>query len=68
MPQFAKSIEVFNPSSGSKPVSQEVADNIKIKNTVHLGSGGQADVYKCILTTSQGNMMCVAKTVKVYNN
>jgi serine/threonine protein kinase len=39
-----------------------------MKNLTHLGSGGQADVYKCVLTAGPDSIVCVAKTVKVFNN
>jgi hypothetical protein len=35
----------------------------------HLGSGGQADVFKCILTTARDvDIICVDKVYKVFNN
>lgn len=45
------------------------AETVKIKSLHHLGTGGQAEVYKCQLTTSiDEEALCVDKCYRVYNN
>lgn len=67
-PNYNKKIEVYN-SIDEQMLDDDFASNFRIKSLKQIGSGGQADVYKCELATSiDETQICVDKMHKVYNN
>lgn len=46
-PSWDKRIEVYSEESGDKTLDADFAQSVKIKSLQHLGTGGQAEVYKC---------------------
>lgn len=50
-------------------LKEEFAETFHIQTLQHMGSGGQADVYKCVLNTARDHdIICVDKMHKVFNN
>lgn len=68
-PEWDLQIEVFDEESNDERLIKEFAETFEIKHLSHMGSGGQADVYKCILNNAKEHeMICVDKVNKVFNN
>ena len=42
--------------------------DVKIENKMQIGSGGQAVVFECKFTSESGQLICVDKLQKVFNN
>ena len=69
-PSWELPIEVYDEVSGYNMIDRQFTNSIKIRTLAHIGSGGQAKVYKSQLTTQNytEGIICVCKMISVLNN